>query len=94
MFDPAQFVVLPLHYTPEIEELIVNQDTYWWCARAARPANMWSASIHVAGEQSPNVEARPAAPWIPLLEHERPDDAPSADAPGLSRPRYTGSPLG
>ena len=27
--DPAQFVVLPLHYTPEVEELVVQQDRYW-----------------------------------------------------------------
>jgi hypothetical protein len=27
--DPAQFVVLPLHYTPEIEDLIVKEDIYW-----------------------------------------------------------------
>ena len=27
--DPRQFVVLPLHYTPEIEELVVEEDTYW-----------------------------------------------------------------
>ena len=27
--DPKQFVILPLHYTPEIEELVVQNDTYW-----------------------------------------------------------------
>jgi AraC-like DNA-binding protein len=27
--DPKQFVVLPLHYTPEIEELVVEEDGYW-----------------------------------------------------------------
>jgi hypothetical protein len=27
--DPKQFVVLPLHYTPEIEELVVEDETYW-----------------------------------------------------------------
>jgi hypothetical protein len=27
--DPRQFVVLPLHYTPEVEELVVEKDTYW-----------------------------------------------------------------
>ena len=27
--DPRQFVLLPLHYTPEIEELVVQEDTYW-----------------------------------------------------------------
>jgi hypothetical protein len=27
--DPKQFVVLPLHYTPEVEELIVQEDTHW-----------------------------------------------------------------
>ena len=27
--DPRQFVVLPLHYTPEVEELAVKEDTYW-----------------------------------------------------------------
>jgi hypothetical protein len=27
--DPKQFVVLPLHYTPEIEELVVEDDAYW-----------------------------------------------------------------
>ena len=27
--DPKQFVVLPLHYTPEIEDLVVEDETYW-----------------------------------------------------------------
>ena len=27
--DPRQFVVLPLHYTPEIEDLVVERDSYW-----------------------------------------------------------------
>jgi hypothetical protein len=27
--DAHQFVVLPLHYTPEVEELVVEEDTYW-----------------------------------------------------------------
>ena len=27
--DPRQFMVLPLHYTPEIEELVVEGDTHW-----------------------------------------------------------------
>ena len=27
--DPQQFVVLPLHYTPEIEELVLEEDGYW-----------------------------------------------------------------
>lgn len=27
--DPRQFVVLPLHYTPEVEDLVVKKDTYW-----------------------------------------------------------------
>jgi hypothetical protein len=27
--DPKQFVVLPLHYTPEVEELVVEEDTHW-----------------------------------------------------------------
>ena len=27
--DTRQFVVLPLHYTPEIEELVVEAETYW-----------------------------------------------------------------
>ena len=27
--DGTQFVVLPLHYTPEIEELVVEQETHW-----------------------------------------------------------------
>ena len=27
--DPAQFVMLPNHYTPEVEELIVQEETYW-----------------------------------------------------------------
>jgi hypothetical protein len=26
---PTQFVMLPGHYTPEIEELIIEEDTYW-----------------------------------------------------------------
>lgn len=27
--DPRQFVVLPLHYTPEVEELVAEEDGYW-----------------------------------------------------------------
>jgi hypothetical protein len=27
--DPQQFVVLPLHYTPEVEDLVVEEDDYW-----------------------------------------------------------------
>ena len=27
--DARQFMVLPLHYTPEIEELVAERDTYW-----------------------------------------------------------------
>ena len=27
--DPTQFVVLPDHFTPEIEDLIVQEETYW-----------------------------------------------------------------
>ena len=27
--DPKQFVVLPLHYTPEVEELVVEKETHW-----------------------------------------------------------------
>jgi hypothetical protein len=27
--DPRQFVVLPLHYTPEVEELVIQKDTHW-----------------------------------------------------------------
>ena len=27
--DPRQFVVLPLHYTPEVEDLVIEADTHW-----------------------------------------------------------------
>ena len=27
--DPKQFVVLPLHYTPEIENVVAENDGYW-----------------------------------------------------------------
>lgn len=27
--DPQQFVVLPLHYTPEVEDLVLEEETYW-----------------------------------------------------------------
>jgi hypothetical protein len=27
--DPKQFVVLPDHFTPEIEELVLSTDQYW-----------------------------------------------------------------
>jgi hypothetical protein len=27
--DPQQFVVLPLHYTPEVEDLVAEEETYW-----------------------------------------------------------------
>ena len=26
---PKQFVMLPGHYTPEIEDLVIEEDTYW-----------------------------------------------------------------
>ena len=27
--DPKQFVVLPLHYTPEVEDVVAEEDAYW-----------------------------------------------------------------
>jgi AraC-like DNA-binding protein len=27
--DPKTFVVLPLHYTPEVEDLVAEEDSYW-----------------------------------------------------------------
>ena len=27
--DPAQFLVLPAHFTPEIEELVAEHEAYW-----------------------------------------------------------------
>jgi hypothetical protein len=27
--DPQQFVVLPRHYTPEVEDLVLKEDAYW-----------------------------------------------------------------
>jgi len=27
--DPRRFFVLPLHYTPEVEELVEENDAYW-----------------------------------------------------------------
>ena len=27
--DPQQFVVLPLHYTPEVEDLVLKEEAYW-----------------------------------------------------------------
>jgi hypothetical protein len=27
--DATQFVVLPLHYTPEVEDLVRKEETYW-----------------------------------------------------------------
>jgi hypothetical protein len=27
--DSKQFIVLPLHYTPEIEDLAIREETYW-----------------------------------------------------------------
>ena len=27
--DPRQFVVLPVHYTPEVEELVLEESAYW-----------------------------------------------------------------
>jgi len=27
--DAQQFVVLLLHYTPEVEDLVVEEDAYW-----------------------------------------------------------------
>jgi len=27
--DPQQFVVLPLHYTPEVEDLVLKEAAYW-----------------------------------------------------------------
>jgi hypothetical protein len=27
--DPQQFVVLPVHYTPEVEDLVLKEEAYW-----------------------------------------------------------------
>ena len=27
--DSTQFIVLPLHYTPEVEDLVAEEETYW-----------------------------------------------------------------
>lgn len=27
--DPTQFVVLPMHYTPEVEDLVSQSETFW-----------------------------------------------------------------
>ena len=27
--DPQRFLVLPLHYTPEVEDLVLKEDAYW-----------------------------------------------------------------
>jgi hypothetical protein len=27
--DPAQFIVLPVHFTPEVEELVATHEAYW-----------------------------------------------------------------
>lgn len=27
--DPRQFIVLPLHYTPEVEDLVAEEADYW-----------------------------------------------------------------
>jgi len=27
--EPTQFVLLPHHFTPEVEEVVVEDDTYW-----------------------------------------------------------------
>ena len=27
--DSTHFVVLPLHYTPEVEDLVIEEDDYW-----------------------------------------------------------------
>jgi len=27
--DARQFIVLPLHYTPEVEDLVAKEDAYW-----------------------------------------------------------------
>ena len=27
--DPTQFLVLPMHYTPEVETLVIESDAYW-----------------------------------------------------------------
>ncbi len=32
--DPKQFVVLPDHFTPEVEELVLSTDTYWVVRKA------------------------------------------------------------
>jgi AraC-like DNA-binding protein len=31
--DSRQFIVLPLHYTPEVEELVAQREKYWIVAK-------------------------------------------------------------
>jgi len=45
--DPKQFVVLPLHYTPEVETLVAEHDTYWIVRKTGE-----------AGEYVANVDPR------------------------------------
>ena len=35
--DPRQFVVLPLHYTPEVEQLARETETYWVVRKTGEP---------------------------------------------------------
>jgi hypothetical protein len=37
--DPAQFLVLPLHFTPEVEELVAKRDAYWVVRKTGEAAD-------------------------------------------------------
>ena len=35
--DPKQFVVLPLRYTPEVEDVVAEEDSYWVVRTSGKP---------------------------------------------------------
>jgi hypothetical protein len=51
--DGRQFVVLPLHYMPEIEDVVVEEDTYWVVRKTGE------AGVYVE-HLNPRSRSRPA----------------------------------
>ena len=63
--DPRQFVVLPDHYTPEVEQLVWRRRPTGWSSRRARPASTSSTSTRAAAPASSATRQQRAPPQAP-----------------------------
>ena len=41
--DPTQFIVLPLHFTPEVETLVAQTDAYWIVRKTGEAGDLASS---------------------------------------------------